>query len=133
MIYKFRIIVPSGVLLDCDASIATMPGEDGLFSVLKDHEPLIANLKPGIIKVSSGDRILRYFVYDGIAKINNTEVNVITKFSVDIESVNQKDILDKISAKKSELFELSDKSKISILEHQICRYKDLLNCLQKNL
>lgn len=137
MTYKVKIIIPSCVLVECDTRLTVAPGKDGVFGVLRNHEPLIANLKPGIVKILSSKRsgndvehhTLNYFVYGGIAKVENNELNIITEFSVNLASTKIENILNNIASIKSEILAQRTQYKADILEHTLSKYNDLLSFL----
>src|SRR5687767_13399724 len=87
-----QIITPLAVIYKKEAEIITMPGEEGVFGALTGHAPLIASLQPGIVKVVSDGRDFGYFVYGGISQVNNTDVNIVTEFGLDIASTEKNKI-----------------------------------------
>jgi F-type H+-transporting ATPase subunit epsilon len=125
-----KIILPSGALLETEATMVTIPGSEGVFGVLLRHAPLVSSLDFGVVTVSSSQKVQNYFVYGGIAQVSGLGVNIISEFAVDLSSVSadsvRADITDfekKLSSLESdsvEAFEISDKIK---------KYQSLLNFL----
>lgn len=116
-----KIILPSGALLETEATMVTIPGAEGVFGVLPGHAPLVSSVDSGVVAVSSREKAQNYFVYGGIAQVSELGVNIISEFAVDLSSVSassvRQDITDfekKLSgldADSVEAFEISDKLK----------------------
>ena len=125
-----RIISPTSIVLECNAVIATIPGERGEFGVLVEHVPLIANLHPGIMKVSVHHSDFEYFIYGGMAQVTAEEVNVATEFAVDLKSIKKTKIIDKINSFKEEIAIETDSDRICDITHDLERYESLLSFLK---
>jgi F-type H+-transporting ATPase subunit epsilon len=125
-----RIITPSVTVLQCRAEIATIPGEYGEFGVLPKHSPIIANLHPGVMKVSLRNSNFDYFIYGGIAQVSGTAVNVVTEFAIELDKVKKSEILDQINLFKEKSSTETDPNKIFELHHAFEIYEALLSFLK---
>ncbi|MBP9669638.1 MAG: F0F1 ATP synthase subunit epsilon [Candidatus Pacebacteria bacterium] len=59
-VFHLTIASPSEVFFDGDATEVSLPGNEGAFQVLAQHEPLITTLRKGMISYkteSSGDTV----------------------------------------------------------------------------
>lgn len=143
---SIKIVVPANIILECFATIITMPGEEGVFGVLPNHAPLIASLKSGIIKITlsddnklkaetssfkrSGDILC--FISGGIAEVNAARVNVITEFAIDITNLSRIEILEKISTFQQQLLQEIDITKTSNIKTNISRYQSIIEFLPES-
>ena len=50
---KLEIVTPEKLIFSQNVEMATLPGSDGEFGVLENHQPLISDLKEGEIKIYS--------------------------------------------------------------------------------
>ena len=125
-----RIITPAIIVLECKAEIATMPGEYGEFGVLPEHSPLIANLHPGIMKVSLRHSHCEYFIYGGLAQVAGREVNVATEFAVELTKVKKSEIIDKIALLKEKIAIETDSDEIFDTRHDLEIYETLISFLK---
>eukprot|EP01133_Synstelium_polycarpum_P011910 gene11910-13876_t len=68
----FSFMVPHKILFkDKRVQMLTLPGSRGVFGVLKNHIPKIAELKPGVVQVHhEGGDIEKIFISGGFAFIN---------------------------------------------------------------
>ena len=68
---KFKIVTPQSVLFDGEADMAIIPGAKGEFGVLDRHEPLIAKLMAGSVRLYKEGTIIETFpITDGFAEVN---------------------------------------------------------------
>jgi F0F1-type ATP synthase epsilon subunit len=79
--------------INVDSSVI-IPSSEGILTILPNHEDLALYLNPGIISI---DDKIRYFIYGGIANIDNNIIDIITEFAIDIINIFSKDLDDEIS------------------------------------
>lgn len=140
-----KIVVPANIVLECSATMVTIPGEEGVFGVLPNHAPLIVSLKAGIIKIALSDEKLPTeaglyresadilcFISRGIAEVNAKQVNVITEFALDITNLSRIEVLEKISSFQQQLLQETDITKTSNIKTNISRYESVIEFLPEN-
>ncbi len=72
-----EILTPAKTLFSGTVDSVTLPGVGGNFTVLRNHTPIIAALKKGIIKFSENDLPLgRIEIESGFCEVFNNEVYV---------------------------------------------------------
>jgi len=125
-----RIITPGLIVLECEAEIATMPGEHGEFGVLPEHSLLIASLHPGIMKVSSHKHNFQYFVYGGMVEVRAFEVNVATEFAIDLDKIKKIEIIEKISRLRQDLVLETETERIDDIARELEISESLLSHLK---
>ena len=65
-------------LFDGDAVSVSLPGEEGMFEVLANHEAFVTPLKQGTVKVTIEDGTHKSFsIEKGIAEISHNQVTVL--------------------------------------------------------
>lgn len=126
---QIKIITPLDVLLEQEATLVTMPGEEGEFGVLPMHAPLIASLKPGLVKISSVNQNVSYFVWGGIARVSDSNVDIITEFAIDIASTNKNVTLETISNLKDSLNHEAEIDKQEQLKVELLKFETLFTYL----
>ena len=105
-----RIITPLHVVLQVKAKMVVMPGEQGEFGVLPGHEQLIASLSTGLIKLYINDTShyeITYLMYNGIAEVTESKVDIITEFAIEATKLSQEEISAKIIELKTTASPLS--------------------------
>lgn len=74
----FELIAPERVLASVEADMVVVPGAEGDFGVLPLHAPLVSLLRPGVIRVYEGDRVVdRIFVGSGFAVVDERGLTVL--------------------------------------------------------
>ncbi len=65
-------------LFDGEAEWVTLPGADGVFTVLANHEAFVSELKTGVALVKAADGIQQTIpVATGVAEISNNQGTVL--------------------------------------------------------
>ncbi|WP_253308383.1 F0F1 ATP synthase subunit epsilon [Rickettsia endosymbiont of Orchestes rusci] len=132
---NIKIITPVNIVFEAKAKMVTMPGEEGIFGVLPNHAPLIASLKPGLVKISinnlSGQDTI-YFIYKGMAEVTGIEVNIVTEFAINVTKLSQVEISEEIANLKNNINNETNTTKINIIKTDLIKYESLLTCLKDN-
>lgn len=126
---QVRIITPKATLYDQVSAIITMPGELGEFGVLPGHELLIASLQAGIAKITADNSVFRYFVFGGIAEVNETHVNVLTEFAVDLSKITKSEVEAKLANLREQIDKEKDEVGIQIIQSVIAKHESMLSFL----
>jgi len=66
-------------LFDADAEYVTLPGMEGEFTVLSNHEPFVSELKAGSVKIKDAEGKLHTLAVadTGIAEISHNQATVL--------------------------------------------------------
>lgn len=76
---KIEIVSPERLVLSEQASAVTVPGQDGYFTVMGDHAPLMTTLKPGFVTVRVGNDERAYYVQGGFAEVSPEGLTVLAE------------------------------------------------------
>ena len=88
---KLEIATPLGKALAIDSESVQLPGAAGEFGVLAGHLPILAALKPGIMKYRQGTETKLAVIGAGYAEADAVHVRVITEFFETAADVNVAD------------------------------------------
>jgi F-type H+-transporting ATPase subunit epsilon len=93
---RVRLVTPDRVLVDQIADSVEVPSRSGYFEVLYGHAPLLAELAPGEVRLSSGVRHegQRYIVARGFAEVLPERVTILA------ESARKPEEIDRAAAQK---------------------------------
>jgi F-type H+-transporting ATPase subunit epsilon len=68
--FHLEIVSPEKLVFSGEVEAVAVPGTEGEFTVLKDHAPLIAMMKPGVVMIEAEPaKKLRLFVPGGFAEV----------------------------------------------------------------
>ena len=69
---ELKLISPNKEYFNGEVEMVVIPGEEGDFSALKEHAPLVTYLRPGKIQIYQKEKIeLEFFAGSGFVKILN--------------------------------------------------------------
>jgi len=66
---KVEIVSPERLLVSETVQSITIPGADGYFTVMGEHQPLMTTLKPGFITANASGGAQIFFVRGGFADV----------------------------------------------------------------
>ncbi len=90
-----KMVTPENVALETSAESVVLPAIDGEMGVLPGHEPFMAQLDAGEIRVTAGGTLKSYAVSGGFAEILNNTISVFA------ETAEMADEIDEERAKQS--------------------------------
>ena len=102
--FKVEIVNPEkSFLVKEDVSEVVVPAFEGEMGILKDHISIISFLKPGIIKVITGNQEDSFYVDDGIVEFKDNTLSILTSNIFDIKNSDKSKIEDMIKEAESHL------------------------------
>tara|TARA_B110000902_G_scaffold233638_1_gene277586 strand:- start:949 stop:1332 length:384 start_codon:yes stop_codon:yes gene_type:complete len=120
-IFSIKLVTPSKVFLEANASLVTVPATEGDIGFLANHVNFISSIRPGFISVNleSGDEQVIY-ISEGFAQFNDNSlliiaVELIEKEDLNSDFVNQK-IIDLQNMQDSNISNIKLQSKIDSLK-----------------
>lgn len=120
-IFSIKLVTPSKVFLEANASLVTVPATEGDIGFLANHVNFISSIRPGFISVNleSGDEKAIY-ISEGFAQFNDNSlliiaVELIEKEDLNSDFINQK-IIDLQNMQDSNISNIKLQSKIDSLK-----------------
>tara|TARA_B100000674_G_scaffold169001_1_gene136292 strand:- start:1462 stop:1854 length:393 start_codon:yes stop_codon:yes gene_type:complete len=102
--FNLEIVSPEKSFLKKDnVTEVVIPAFEGEMGILKDHTSIISFLKPGIIKINSGNEENSFYVDDGIVEFKDNNLSILTSNIFDIRNTDKAKIRDMINEAKSDL------------------------------
>lgn len=106
----FELVSPERLLVSQTVDMVVVPGAEGYFGVLPGHSPMIASLKPGVIDMYEGERVIeRLFVAGGFAEVTEKRCTVLAEEAVNVLAIDRavaekrvKDLTEDLSDSKSD-------------------------------
>jgi len=94
-VFPFELVSPERVLFSGEVEDVIVPGTEGEFTVLKDHEPLMSTLRPGIVDVGGADHgRTKLFVRGGFVEVSSKGLTILAEYSIPLGELDP----DKINA-----------------------------------
>ena len=67
---KLELVTPEKIIFSGNVSSVTLPGKNGLFTIRKEHAPIISSLKPGIVHYYSDLNKYEVATGPGVVEVN---------------------------------------------------------------
>ena len=111
--FHFELVSPERLLFVGNVESVVVPGAEGAFTVLKDHAPLMAVMKPGIVEVDeSQTKKQRLFVRGGFADVSSTGLTILAEQAIPVEELDAAKLDAQITDAEEDLADAtSDESK----------------------
>mgnify|MGYP001373658886 CR=1 FL=1 len=89
-LFNLEIVSPEKSFLKKDnVTEVVIPAFEGEMGILKDHISIISFLKPGIIKIRSGNEENSFYVDDGIVEFKDNTLSILTSNIFDIKNYDK--------------------------------------------
>ena len=96
--FNLEIVNPEKLFLSLDnVSEVVVPAFEGDMGILKDHISIISFLKPGIVKVFSGNEVKELYVEDGIIEFSENSLSILTSRIIDIKEIRKDELSSMIN------------------------------------
>ena len=96
--FNLEIVNPEKLFLSLDnVSEVVVPAFEGDMGILKDHISIISFLKPGIVKVFTGNEVKELYVEDGIIEFSENSLSILTSRIIDIKEIKKDDLISMIN------------------------------------
>lgn len=107
--FKFELVSPQKLLLSAHVVEVVVPGAEGDFTVLRRHAPLVAMLRPGILRVPGLEGALsEVYVRGGIADVGPSGLTVLAEQAIPLADVDRALIEQEIEDAENDLAAAKD-------------------------
>jgi F-type H+-transporting ATPase subunit epsilon len=87
---EFELVSPEKLLVSQPVDMVVVPGSEGNFGVLAGHAPMITTVRPGVIDIFEGDRIIdRIFIAGGFAEVTETRCTVLAEQATNLSELDR--------------------------------------------
>ncbi|MAS04421.1 MAG: F0F1 ATP synthase subunit epsilon [Ahrensia sp.] len=107
--FKFELVSPERLLVSEDVLEVVVPGQEGYFTVLAQHAPVMATLQPGVVEVknaSGADE--RYCVFGGFVDILPESCTLLAESAVNVKDVDRADVEQRIADARDDVNDAKD-------------------------
>lgn len=94
---QFDLVSPERKLASLEATEVQIPGADGDMTAMADHAATITTLRPGILRVVTGEGTQEFAVTGGFAEISAAATSVLAEQAMPVAEVTA-DVMDKLVA-----------------------------------
>ena len=103
--FHFELVSPDKISFSGEVDQVDVPGAEGDFGVLAGHAPLIALIRPGVLKVTAGGETTDLVVLGGFAEVGPDGLTVLADVATSIEELDRAKLADTIAEMEENLKE----------------------------
>lgn len=107
--FHFDLVSPEELVFSGEVEHVVVPGTEGEFGVLAGHAPLVAMLRPGILKILGANE-LRILVVGGFAEVSPEGLTVLADRAVPVEEIDPAVIAGEISDAEEDVADAKDEA-----------------------
>jgi F-type H+-transporting ATPase subunit epsilon len=124
--FPFELVSPERLLLSESVESVVVPGNDGEFTVLKDHAPFMATIKPGVVVVTLvGGGTQKFFVRGGFADVNDKGLTILAEQAIPAESFSAEVIAVEIRNAEEDLADARDDAARLVAQTKLSQLQDV--------
>ena len=79
-----KIVTPDKVLLDKEVESVSIPTVEGEITVLPDHIPILAGMKPGELRIKEDKKEEYFSVMRGVAEVDGKNITSLLKYFISV-------------------------------------------------
>lgn len=97
--FKFELVSPEQLLVSTEVTSVVVPGSEGDMTVMANHAPTMATIRPGIVSFTGDDgKEERFVVFGGFADILPEGCTVLAEKAIHVNDMNADIIKEQIAA-----------------------------------
>ena len=107
--FHFDLVSPEQIVFSGEVEHVVVPGTEGEFGVLAGHAPLVAVLKPGILRIV-GPNEQRILVVGGFAEVSPDGLTVLADKAMPVDDVDSGVIAAEIQDTEEDVADTTDEA-----------------------
>jgi F-type H+-transporting ATPase subunit epsilon len=128
--FKLELVSPEKILISADVAEVIVPGAEGDFTVLPLHAPVIALLRPGVLRIPGMDgKLGEIYVRGGLAEVGPERLTILAEQAIPLSQVDRAVIAQEIKDAEEDLADTRDEFKKRQAEETLDRLRDLSDTL----
>jgi F-type H+-transporting ATPase subunit epsilon len=105
--FHFDLVSPEQLVFSGEVEHVVVPGTEGEFGVLAGHAPLIAMLRPGVVKILGPDE-QQILVVGGFAEVSPEGLTILADRAVPIDEIDPDVIAGEIKDAEEDVADATD-------------------------
>ena len=127
MATQLDIVSPERLVISETVTSVTVPGNEGYFTVLGDHAPLITTLKPGFVTaVDNAGATHSIYVVGGLAEVTGTGVTILADEAKNASDFSRAEVDARIAAAEAKLAAADTLEAKDIVQADLDQWRNLL-------
>jgi F-type H+-transporting ATPase subunit epsilon len=128
--FHFELVSPDKLLFNGQAEEVLVPGSEGDFVVLRDHAPVMASLRPGIVDIGEVQgKHTRLFVRGGFADVSAAGLILLAETAIPVDELSAERLSGEIKNAEEDLADATDEQK-RLAQEKLDRLRELKDALK---
>jgi F-type H+-transporting ATPase subunit epsilon len=128
--FHFELVSPQNTAFSGEVGQVDVPGSEGDFGVLAGHAPLIALIRPGVMKVTVAGETTEIVVLGGFAEVGPDGLTVLADVATSVEDLDRAVLQKQIGQMEQDIKEMSQGSGLDKAIARLDHFKSLDQHLQ---
>ena len=128
--FAFELVSPDRLVFHGPVEDVLVPGSEGDFVVLRDHAPVMASLRPGIVDIGeSGGKHTRLFVRGGFADVSAAGLILLAETCIPVDELSAERIGVEIKEAEEDLADAPEEQK-RLAQEKLDRLRELKDAMK---
>jgi F-type H+-transporting ATPase subunit epsilon len=93
---QLELVTPARVMRSKSVEMVVIPGSEGLFGVLANHAPVLANLQRGVVEVHEGGKIVdRIMIDGGVTDVTAHGVTILAERAENLDTASSQEVRER--------------------------------------
>ena len=127
---NFELVSPERLLISAEVQQVTVPGTEGLFTVMPNHAPVLSTLRPGVVEVVTAEGSAeRIFVRGGFAEVNNAGLTVLAEVAIPLAELDSTTLDEQLRNAEEDVADAQDDEKRRRAQESLDHLRELRQAL----
>ncbi len=86
--FHFELVSPERLIFSGEVEQVVVPGSEGVFTVLRNHAPMMSTIRPGVIEVTSATGPSKLFVRGGFADVSKKGLTILAEQAIPVSELD---------------------------------------------
>ena len=128
--FHFELVSPNKLMFSGPAELVLVPGSEGDFVVLKDHAPVMASLRPGVVTFEEAQgKQTRIFVRGGFADVSAAGLILLAETAIPEGELDAAHLDQEIKNAEEDLADAPDEQK-RLWQEKLDRLRELKDAMK---
>jgi F-type H+-transporting ATPase subunit epsilon len=128
--FQFELVSPDKLQFRGQVESVLVPGSEGDFVVLKDHAPVMASLRPGVVAIGeAAGKETRFFVRGGFADVNPAGLILLAETAIPAHDLNAERLDQEIKNAEEDVADATEDGK-RIAQDKLDRLRELKDSMK---
>ncbi|MBB4197053.1 F0F1 ATP synthase subunit epsilon [Rhodoblastus sphagnicola] len=124
--FHFELVSPEKLLYSGEVEAVVVPGAEGLFTVMKDHAPVMAVLKAGVVEIDeTAGKKAKLFVRGGFADVAGGGLTILAEMAKPLEEFNAAQLAQEITNAEEDLADAKTEAAKKLAAEKIDQLNEL--------